>query len=255
MVLVFANLIIAANLPRLQSKLANDLTIWDATTSLAFPFIELTKIMGQIMTSSIKLPKLFLSLFFIGLFAPLAISPGSAASATPTSEVIERFHAQLLSVMKEAKTLGLQGRYSRLEPEIEQSFDLKLMIRIATGNFWKNADQTQQQELISSFKKLSVSTYASQFDGFSGQSFKTIGERTGPQETLLVDTNILRPNKDPVKITYVMKGDRIIDVLLDSSISELAVRRSEYNQILNGAGVNGLIETLNKKAEGLIAAK
>lgn len=207
------------------------------------------------MTINIGLSRVFLSLLFAAAFLPLAVSPSLTASATPTSEVVERFHAQLLSVMKEAKILGLQGRYSRLEPEIEQAFDLKLMIRVAAGSFWKNANPEQQNELLSSFKKLSVSTYASQFDGFSGQSFETIGERTGPQDTLLVDTNILRPGKDPVKITYVMKGARIVDVLLDSSISELAVRRSEYNLVLNGSGVAGLIETLNKKADNLIAAK
>ncbi|HEB79525.1 MAG TPA: toluene tolerance protein [Rhodospirillales bacterium] len=198
------------------------------------------------MKRPISLPKMFFSIALL-----FAILPGGAG-ATPTSDVIERFHANLLSVMKEARTLGLQGRYSRLEPEIEQAFNLTLMVRIATGSFWKKANEAQRKDLLSSFKRISVSTYASQFNSFSGQSFRTLGEKPGPQKTQLVETQIMRPPKAPVKITYVMKGDRIIDVLLDNSISELAVRRSEYRYILSDSGIPGLINVLNEKANKLI---
>jgi hypothetical protein len=40
-------------------------------------------------------------------------------------------------------------------------------------------------------------------------------------------------------------------VLLDKSISELAVRRSEYNQVLRTSGTEGLTETLDEKAAEL----
>ena len=44
----------------------------------------------------------------------------------------------------------------------------------------------------------------------------------------------------------------IVDVLLDDSVSELAVRRSEYRHVLKTAGVDNLIQTLNTKAAQLV---
>ena len=41
-------------------------------------------------------------------------------------------------------------------------------------------------------------------------------------------------------------------MLLDAGISELAVRRSEYRRVLKTGGVDGLIETLNRKADQLL---
>ncbi len=131
------------------------------------------------------------------------------------------------------------------------------MIRIATGSFWKKAAQNQQKRLLEAFIRMSASTYASQFDGYSGEAFKTLGAKPGPRGTMLVATQILRPDDSPVAITYVVKESggmwRIVDVLLDNSISELAVRRSEYRQMLRSKGMKGLIDLLNSKASSLVA--
>lgn len=71
----------------------------------------------------------------------------------------------------------------------------------------------------------------------------------------MVDTRLNRPNDPAVPITYVMMQTdgqwQIIDVLLDRSISELAVRRSEYNQILRTGGPERLAEVLEEKAAEL----
>ena len=44
---------------------------------------------------------------------------------------------------------------------------------------------------------------------------------------------------------------RIVDVLLERSISELAVRRSEYNQVLRTGGADKLAEVLDQKTAQL----
>ena len=45
----------------------------------------------------------------------------------------------------------------------------------------------------------------------------------------------------------------IVDILLDNSISQLAVRRSEYRRLLGKKGVDGLIAALNGMSDELIA--
>lgn len=170
--------------------------------------------------------------------------------------VVGEFQASLLEAMKKADTLGVKGRYQMLMPPIEKAFHIPLMIRIATGTYWKNANTSQQREIIKAFKRMNISTLAILFDGYSGESFKIVGDRPGPQKTLLVDTKLSRPDKSPVDIAYVMKTIknrwRIIDVVVDNGISELTVRRSEYHRVLKENGVSGLINTLNNKADELI---
>ena len=185
-----------------------------------------------------------------------ASEPSPAASDTKpqgsdATSSIERFHSTLLGVMKEAKQLGVKGRYDRLEPTVKEFFSLPLMIRIASGPYWSKGSDAERQQLTEAFERMSVATYADRFDGFSGESFETVGQKPGPQSTTLVETKLVRPKDDPVEITYVMrdiKGEwRIVDVLLESGISELARYRSEYAKILKDRGLEGLVAELDAK--------
>ena len=157
--------------------------------------------------------------------------------------------------MKDAQKLGIDGRYKQLQPILEKSFDFERMIAIAAGSYWTNADEAQRRRLLAAFTELSITTYAARFNGFSGESFEMLGQRQGPRDTTLVDTRLNRTDGPPVPITYVMAerdGEwRIVDVLLEKSISELAVRRSEYNQVLRTSGTEGLSETLDEKTAQL----
>lgn len=170
--------------------------------------------------------------------------------------MVEKFHTTLLDTMKSAKTLGIEGRYRTLEPRIENIFHLRMMIAIATGRHWRKAGPKQRDNLTRAFKRFSVGTYASRFSSYSGESFETAGVKPGPRQTVLVDTRLNRTDDSPVPITYVVKkfrgAWRIIDVVIEGGISELAVRRSEYATTLKQGGVEALIAALNQKADGLI---
>jgi phospholipid transport system substrate-binding protein len=186
------------------------------------------------------------------IFALTMLSDMSVGAAIAPTDVIDRLHRHLLMTMKDAQSLGIDGRYKQLAPILEESFDFERMIAAAAGSYWANADDSQRRKLLDAFTDLSITTYAARFNGFSGESFEVIGERQGPRDTMLVDTKLNRSDGPPVAITYVMaerEGDwRIVDVLLDKSISELAVRRSEYNQVLRSNGTEGLARTLGEKA-------
>ena len=192
-------------------------------------------------------------LLFVGI---IAYSSAAIASEPPPSKIVTAFHKVLLSSMKSAKTLGLKGRYKKIAPRIAQSFHFPLMTQVSAGSYWRKASKEQGEKLIAAFTHISISTYASQFDGFTGQSFVIKSERVGPQKTILVRTQIIVPASKPIDISYVtkkIKGQwRIIDVLLNNGISELAVRRSEFRQILSTGGIDKLIMALNAKADQLL---
>jgi phospholipid transport system substrate-binding protein len=131
------------------------------------------------------------------------------------------------------------------------------MVRIASSTYWAQATNDQKRRLLSAFKRMGGTTLATLFSGYSGESFEVLGERSGPQDTMIVTSQILRPGKKSISINYVTRryDDRwyVIDVILDKSISELTVRQSEYRSVLQKEGVEGLINLLDGKANELAA--
>ncbi len=198
----------------------------------------------------------FLFVLILCVRPPAFAGDTSGTSAGGARQIIDQFHASLLAVMKQADKSGAKARYQVLEPEIAKRFDLRLMIALATGKHWRTAGEESRDRLTKAFHRFSAATYASRFSGYSGQSFKTLNVSTGPRKTELVRTEIRRPDGPPVALTYVTRmariGWRIVDVLIDDGISELAVRRSEYRSVLKSDGVDGLIRLLDQKTAKLL---
>ena len=193
------------------------------------------------------------SVLIIGIISYTSLT--LASEKTP-NKIVTEFHKVLLWSMKNAKTLDRKDRYKKIAPKIEQSFHFPLMTQVSAGSIWRKASKEQAKKLISAFTHFSISTYASQFESYKGQSFVINSEKAGPQKTILVKTQIITTETKPINITYVTQKIkqrwRIIDVLLGNGISQLAVRRSEYRQILKKSGLNELIATLNAKADQLL---
>jgi phospholipid transport system substrate-binding protein len=181
--------------------------------------------------------------------------PVAAQTASSPTQVIENLHEKLIEIMKQGDRLDVAARYRELQPILEDSFDFERMIAAAVGSSWAQASEAERKRLLEAFSRLSMTTYAARFDNWTGESFETQGQRQGPRDTVLVDTRLNRPKDPAVPITYVMMQSdgrwRIIDVLLDRSISELAVRRSEYSQILRSGGTEKLAQILDEKTAEL----
>lgn len=159
--------------------------------------------------------------------------------------------------MEHAKETNVKARFDRLAPRIDDTFHLPVMMWIILGDeTWSKTTGEDRKKLIAAFRRMSITTLATLFDGYSGEVFEVVNKKPGHQDTLLVETLLKRPDDSPVDIAYVVKefkiGWRIIDVIVDKGISELSVRRSEYRRILKDSGVQGLTNALNEKAESLI---
>jgi phospholipid transport system substrate-binding protein len=193
------------------------------------------------------------------LFVAAPPLPSAAAEGGTPSAVVEAFQRDLLGIMKQARVLGRAGRHSRLLPVIERSFHLTLMIATSSSPYWRKATPHQRQRLVEAFKRMSGGILATFFDDYDGETFETVREREGAQRTVLVDTKVIRKDDDPVNISFVVAriGERwwIIDVIVGGGISEVAVRRSEYQKLLSEGGIERLITALDKKADDLAAGR
>jgi phospholipid transport system substrate-binding protein len=183
------------------------------------------------------------------------VPPASAADGPQAT--VDTLHRVLLETMREGDALGLDGRYRKLDPVLREIFDFERMVGLAAASHWTSADETTRRDLLEAFIRLSVGTYASRFKTYAGERFEVAGERPGIRDTVLVDTRIVTGDGLSVPLSYVLarRGEpwRIIDVVLEKAISEMAVRRSEYAQILREGGAVGLTRTLNAKADEIMA--
>ena len=112
-----------------------------------------------------------------GLNAIAAVAAASIASAAhaaqsdPAAARIESFDRALIEMMKQGPELGPRGRLRRMEPVVEETFDLPLMTRFAVGPAWSTMADGDHQALIRAFARLTAASYAHNFDRYDGERF------------------------------------------------------------------------------------
>jgi phospholipid transport system substrate-binding protein len=181
------------------------------------------------------------------------------AHAVPVSggDTVQGLYDMLLGTMKSGRSLGQSGRFARLEPVIRRTFDIPTMARLSVGSSWATLSEAQRQQVIESFGRYISAIYADRFDSYAGQKLQVTEEQPAAAG-LMVKSQIIKANGEPVNVDYVMRrnGDTwlISDIYLDGAISEVATRRSEFGAILKSEGIDGLIAALNRKANILTAS-
>ncbi len=182
-----------------------------------------------------------------GLLMAASAAPLHAASPEGATAVVERFQSTLISVMKDAQKLGYEGRYKRLAPAVEESHNLPGIAQFAAGRYWEKLSDQQKKTYVDAFAKMSMATYAYRFDDYSGESFKAVSEEATGKGDALVHTLFSKANDEKIHFDYVLRRKdgvwRIINIIVDG-VSDLAIKRSEYGNILRDQGADVLIAKL-----------
>src|SRR6516225_7240549 len=167
------------------------------------------------------------------------VTNGADAAPASGGDTVRGLYDALLGAMKNGRTLGQSGRFTQLEPVIRRSFDLASMARLSVGASWAGLSEAQRQQVT---------------DSYAGQKLEVTGEQPSGAG-VMVKSQIIRANGEPVKIDYMMRRSGevwlIADIYLDGAISEVATRRSEFAAILKTEGIDGLVAALNRKADML----
>lgn len=181
----------------------------------------------------------------------LALLLPARVSANTPVEVVEHLQDELLAVMQDADRLGYSGRYQRLDPVIRDSLDLPFIVRLAVGRYWNDLSAAQQAQLVDTFTRLSVSTYAAQFDGYGGETFSVESRQQLADGDVVVRAVLRDPDGDRTLFDYQLHqsgGDwRIVNIIVDG-ISDLALKRAQYTATLRRQGFDALLARLAEKA-------
>jgi phospholipid transport system substrate-binding protein len=195
--------------------------------------------------------------FIVALaLAALFQAPAFAESSDPAASRITSFYGSLLDTMKQAKQLGVKGRYEKLSPVLAKTYDLASMSKLAVGPSWSALTPQQQAAIVNAFTRMTIATYASRFDGFSGEQFQILETSDRPNGDKIVKTQIVKSDGDTVPLNYLMRKSgadwKIVDIYLDGTISELANRRAEFGSILKSGGPDALVVSLTKQGDKLL---
>jgi phospholipid transport system substrate-binding protein len=72
------------------------------------------------------------------------------------------------------------------------------------GRHWKAAT-SRSEALVATFSRFTVANFAGRFDGFSGQSFRTLGVEPATFGTVLVRTRLDEPGDEGVALDYRLR--------------------------------------------------
>jgi len=190
---------------------------------------------------------------FLALFALRARAedaPAPAAAPDGAAPVVDRFHAVLLDVMKNAKTLGFEGRRDKLAPALDATYDFPGMAQRSLSAGWAKLDESQRQRFTAAFRGMTLRTYATRFDGYDNERFETLGTEPSIAGTVIV-RSVLHSSDEDIHLDYRLRstpqGFRVIDVYLSGTVSELALRRAEYTSVFERDGFEALVSALERK--------
>jgi phospholipid transport system substrate-binding protein len=178
-----------------------------------------------------------------------------AAESSAPVKVVETMHTGMVDVMKVAATTTFEERATKLEPVIDAAYDLDFMGRKSLGKSFDTLSPEDQKRWLEAFHRFMVANYAGRFTSYSGQKFETLGDEPAAQDTVLVRTRLIDPGKENVDLAYRLRQQdgtwKIIDVYLKGTVSELALRRSDFTAILDRQGFAALMANLDEKIADL----
>jgi phospholipid transport system substrate-binding protein len=181
-----------------------------------------------------------------------------AAPSGPTA-VITELNDTFLDVMKDATTLGYAGRRDKIGPAVDRAFDVAFMAEKVIGKHWAKLSEAERTRWVELFREFLTANYAGRLNRFAGQSFEILGEEPSAVETVMVRSRVIDPGGENVDLNYRMHqvgADwRVVDVYLKGTVSELALRRSDYTAVIERDGFEALATYLKEKMAALEAGK
>jgi phospholipid transport system substrate-binding protein len=189
------------------------------------------------------------------LLLAMAAVPAAQAEQAGPAVPIAQLNDALLRIMRLGQGTPFAQRAAVIRPVIEQVFDLPQILRISVGPRWNSFPPAEQTKLLEVFTRYTVASYVANFDSYNGQRFEILPQTRAVGADQVVTTRLVPRSGEATRIDYQMRrtstGWRVVDVLVDGSISRVAVQRSDFRSLLAGGGPERLISSLERKVASL----
>jgi phospholipid transport system substrate-binding protein len=199
--------------------------------------------------------KWLLALACLGAAAPGAHAGESQIATDTPVAAVQSLQRGLIAASQQSPHATVDERYKALEPVIVGTHDLAYIAEFALRRQWPTLSEADRTRFIAAFERLSVMTYAARFVNVSSSTFRPIAEEPGTEAGRAhVSTAVARAEAPDVPMEYLLQqgtgGWRIINIVADG-VSDLALKRAEYQRILASGTLDTLIEELAAQTERL----
>lgn len=199
-------------------------------------------------------------LFVILLLGLMPVNKGIAETLQPPQQIIQNVSTQLQQKLKDKTfTKNFAQVTEFVNGVISVHTDFDKIAPLVLGKHWKTATADQRQRFKHEFQTLIVRTYSRAFVEYNDWTlrFMPLEIPTGTTK-VMVKTEVLQPNRQPVSVDYRMfqsRGDwKVYDILI-GGVSLVTNYRSTFsNEIQTKGSLNAVIDGLVKRnAEALSA--
>ncbi len=178
----------------------------------------------------------------------------SRAQGGDARQPITELYAALSASMRQGGA-PFQQRFERLAPVIDRVLDLDTILRTSVGLKWNSLDEATRRGLFTVFRTFTIASYTANFDKDGGEKFEVMPQTRASGSDTIVQSRLIATGGEPIRLDYVMRGGpggwRVVDVLLDGSISRVAVQRSDFRALLASGDTTPLINSLRQKITDL----
>ncbi|MCX7380884.1 MAG: ABC transporter substrate-binding protein [Alphaproteobacteria bacterium] len=185
----------------------------------------------------------------------LLLAAGAARADEAAAAPVRAMLTGLAAGMKAGQATPFATRVAALRPAVWGCFDLAAILQAAVGPRWAGLSTAQKSDLAAAFEAFTVATWVANFNADDGTRLELLAEQRVVGEDVVVGTRVVPPSGDPTRLDYVMRktpeGWRAVDMLVDGSISRVAVQRSDFRALLKEGSATPLIAMLQDKAAEL----
>ena len=192
----------------------------------------------------------------LGLAAFSVAVQAAPAPSSPARQALETATNRILASIKNPDYVNPATRgplRQQIEDEVLHIFDFGEFSSRTVGARWRSFTPQHQKQFSDAFADLLISTYVNKIDGYNGEQVVYVGELSSAAgDRTEVRTVITMKDGKKVPVAYRMLpkdgGWRVYDVLIEN-ISLVKNYRTQFQDILNSASPDQLIERVRAKAQ------
>lgn len=189
----------------------------------------------------LNLKSIFVYFFF--LFPEFVLSSNKEIIAT-----LDKLH----TIIKEISENKIdKNKINKVGEVVSNSYDVKKMSKIILGKFWAESKVHEREKFIEKFTLYISTNYFNRFRDRKDFDYEYKDIDNIGKDYRIAHTIFKFGETEKLKINYMLIKNHnkwlIFDVLLNGSISEIATKKSEFNETLNKGGITYLISLIDKK--------
>ena len=162
-------------------------------------------------------------------------------------EAVRAFETVTINLLKMSNAEPKSQRFIYALSQIENLFDFKTIGALILGKHAENKDL--EFEFIEELRNLTARTMVSNYINYSEQKYKTI-KITRTEKRAFIFTEFYISDNETVPFRFVLKNNegnwQIINIIA-SGVSELSVKKIEYQSFLETRTLSDLIQEIKRK--------